>query len=575
MIPHPEIEAATPQQRQRLKELDSLIISTLEEIRKTTEETNAATVAGDEKKIVEIQERATKALRKSAALFSEQERLILEIDNSFIKSFNGDKKSILQAARNALKHVKKSDFQKRTNREADFVRQKNETDKPKQQTTPLFAESYTGARRFTIACLYLFFEAFKRAKLDEEPLDYLVELKIKEWGYYPAADPALSFPNGEQRGADPEPDAAQSARQLRTQESLEKLRNVSTPAFMALVHGRGTDTLIQTIQKKPDKVMGSGRAVIKFEGATVTLENFEQLNGLYSVSTDKLFRTALAEFTKVNHIGATGRTVRETTVYIPLSDFIERCGYDLQPHANETEEAAKKRIANAKKKARLKIRKDLDILYSGSIEWTENEKEGKTKDYLKTRIIEKAGIQQNTIIISFGKDYANYLIHRTIEQFSVSLLSIDERNPNTYKMGVKMTEYYSNDTNYRTGRNDRLTVKTLLSVCSLPDFETITQRRNSWRERIQKPFEESLNILIDCGFLKSWHYREPANLTDFREWEKAVICFELKNQIDPTERLERNKGIIEARAAAKKEREAKAAKAAKIDPPTDKATKEQ
>lgn len=308
--------------------------------------------------------------------------------------------------------------------------------------------------------------------------------------------------------------------------------------YMTVVHGKATDELAPMIGRVPDRTTGSGRAYIIANDVTLSLDNYKFLSGCFTVSTHKLLMAALTAFTTNNHIGLDNQQpVKETAVYISFNEYATACGYDVYPREDESPEQAQKRTKVQKRKARQKINKDLDILYAASLEWCENVGHGKNDDYLSTRLISQKGFLNGHIKIVFTAEFAEYLHKRMLTQYPYALYTLDERNANAYKMGYKMSIYYMNDTNIRCGRNDRLKVQTLLSVCDLPDIDTVIRHRNSWRDRIRKPFERALNHLVDCGLLRNWYYKEDNSFNDFIEWSKTTVTFELADAPDPTDRM--------------------------------------
>lgn len=548
MILRPEATFFTPEEAARYKELGRLFDLYVEDMPAFLSEIGVEPAEESPSKMAKL------AMYGVLPLWDESDGIEEAVRARYILSFKGDKESIVNAAKEILAAVDQKDFK-------DITRQQRQAfeETKKKITEPYIkerlekdiqrcSETYTNARRFLEPLVFLHYEALKQANLSTEVLDALVEAKIKEWGYDVKDDPNYDFSKGEIRAEEPDADIDFIKTPM--------LDNRLLPAavmkkYLPMIHGKGTDILLRMIKQKPESITGSGRATIRFNDTTLTLENYKKLSGPLSISTDKLLRAALIQFTNNNHIGNGGRALKERTVHIPFSDYAYLCGYEVYPRSDETKEEAAKRTKNQKDNARKKIMKDLDVLYSGSIEWTENIK-GKPKSFLSTRLLTQKGIiKDNTIIITFSPEFADYLIHRPIMQYPAALLSIDERNPNAYSMGLKIADYHSNDTNYRNGRNNRLKVKTLLAVTTLPDIETVKQQRNSWTRYIKAPFENALNALIDQNLLLCWAYKDTDTFKDFHDWEEALIQFELKDPPDPEDRLQRNKAIIEERATKK------------------------
>lgn len=344
------------------------------------------------------------------------------------------------------------------------------------------------------------------------------------------------------------------------QEDLQKNNN-----FLPMVHGKATDNIATMTGKTPEKNKLNNTGIIDTGEVKLVIEKFNQLSGSLGVSTHKLLSVAMANFTALNHTGTKKREKRFSEVNIPLKEYALNCGYDVIPHATETEEDATKERIRAKRSldnARRKIHKDLNIMYSSSLTWKENVK-GKLGDYVDYRLIEGKGIKNGYIYIKFSQTFSDYLINLPLTQFPIALLKIDERNNNAYSIGLKMAEHYNLDNNHIRGTSQLLRVSTLLSYTSLPDIDEIRKQRASWENRIKEPFEKALDTLTNCGLLQDWNYSHPkgvamtdeeaTNWGSYEEWANSLLHFNIMNAPDHTKRLE-------ARAEKKKAHQAKKTK---------------
>lgn len=365
-----------------------------------------------------------------------------------------------------------------------------------------------------------------------------------------------------------------------------------TASFFPVLHGRATEALALMNSKSSitsiDKVSHTAtfstnkgdREVKAFIG------EFETLSGSLGVSTHKLLMTGIGQFTENNHTGDRSREVRETEVHIPLKEYAYLCGYDIEAHATTTADGKKiieakeaERATNALKNARKQINKDLDILYKLSLSWSETVR-GKKENFTDYRIIDHKGIKKGYIVFNFAKLFSQYLILLPIGQYSEALLSLDERKPTAYNIGVQISYHLNNDNNIARGTANRLKVKTLLGHTNLPSIEEVRSKGKSWIERIKEPFETALDDLggdyIDkngkhkkgCKFLKEWEYIHSGGVkltdkeaqalqTDYSLWEETLISFTLNDAPDHTARLETKAQKIEEAQTKKPRRKAK------------------
>ena len=332
-------------------------------------------------------------------------------------------------------------------------------------------------------------------------------------------------------------------------------------SFLPMLHGKATDAMAKMTSKDLQINPITGNATIESGEVKLVLNKFNDLQATLGINTHKLLCVGISGFTEQNNVGG-GKAI-EYHVAIPLKDYAIRCGYDLverETATAEEAEAEKIRLANARKDAAKRIRKDLEVLHAAEITWTEAVK-GKTQDYIKVPIIGTRGIKGGYIHMVFDPTIAEYLIKLPVTQYPVALLGVDARNSNAYSMGLKMTEYANMDTNIVRGKADRLAVSTLLACTSLPSYESVSAARKSWEERIKEPFENALDELTRCGLLEDWKYthakaaeltdEEATNITDYTTFSKLYVQFTLRDAPDHTARLEARKEERKKRAARK------------------------
>lgn len=337
-------------------------------------------------------------------------------------------------------------------------------------------------------------------------------------------------------------------------------------SYMPMLHGKATDAiaLMPGIIITENRLNNTG--IIDAGGVRLVISKLTELSGTLGVSTHKILSTAIALFTEHNHTGnGNQRAIRSCRISIPLKEYLLNCGYDVEEHLTETKEEAEKeakRVKMAVDNARKKIKKDLLILKSSSLTWTEKIK-GKSGDFADVGILGAVAIKNGYIHIEFTLSMAEYLINLPLTQYPISLLGVDERNNNAYSMGLKMAEHFNLDNNQIKGNAQFLKVKTLLAYTDLPSVEDCKRLRRPFTERIEEPFENALDELTRKGFLKDWEYCHPKGVSmtdeeatafgDFEEWANTLVHFTLKDAPVHTARLE-------ARAEEKKTRQSKKTK---------------
>lgn len=336
-------------------------------------------------------------------------------------------------------------------------------------------------------------------------------------------------------------------------------------SFLPVLHGKATDAIANMAGSSIVENKLNNTGVVDTGEVKLVLDKFTELTGTLGVSTHKLLSTAVAEFTALNHTGSKAREASFYGVSIPLKEYAFMCGYDVIEHETETPEEAQAEALRAKRaldNARRKINKDLAILFSSSLSWTEKVR-GKQADYMDIRLIQAKGIKRGNIQLVFSNIFGEYLIKLPLSQYPVALLSLDERNINAYEVGLKIAEHFSLDNNQIRGTAQLLKVKTLLAVTNLPSIDNISVKKNGWENRIKEPLETALDALTACGLLEDWRYSkskgeeftdaEATSFMSYEEWENTLVHFTLKDAPNHTARLE-------ARAKEKKAKQAKSKK---------------
>lgn len=317
--------------------------------------------------------------------------------------------------------------------------------------------------------------------------------------------------------------------------------------FSPMLQGTGTNKLTQISTRKtaPENIDAiTGIAKITSGSLTVFIEKYNNLAGGLRISTHKLLDACTIALTAQNDYR--GNKEPNTTVTIPLEEYMQRCGIPL--------------TKPSKDKTRRKVKEDLEALYSTSIEWTEPSGKN-TKDFAKMRICTAVAIKNGNIIMDFSPAIASYLTNAYVMQYPVELLAVDERNPSSYYIGKKLMQHNSIDNNIKRGTANIISVKALLASCpDIPTYEEVMSKDRALDRRIKTPFENALNSL---PFIK-WEYSNSKGkpLTDeqlkdfsYATFKECYILFTVLNAPDQTKRL-----TARAEEAAEKKKAASRAK---------------
>lgn len=296
-----------------------------------------------------------------------------------------------------------------------------------------------------------------------------------------------------------------------------------------------------------------------------TFTNFNKLKGTSGISTHKLLRVALAQFTQNNHYGT--KSGIKYRVDIPLKEYARKLNYEIDEDPTAEDPKKEKNRANGEmRNARKRIRQDLDILFACRVEWQEVV-QGKAGNFEKCQFFDRVSIHNGIITLDFGRYISdNYLSLLPLTYYPLALLSIDGRNENAYQIGLAMADHYNNIYNHiGTGNPSLLSVKTLLDKTSLPTIEAIRKNRRSWEERIKEPFETALDKLYQAGVISDWKYSkaknedltndEAAQINSYEAFSSLFIHYQIKDPADLNDAIEKKQAQIAARADIKKSRD--------------------
>lgn len=318
--------------------------------------------------------------------------------------------------------------------------------------------------------------------------------------------------------------------------------------FEPMYNANGLNNLFATTIKKAavqaNPITGEGM-IKKDENYTVFIKDYEKLRRSLKISTLKLLDFLTVKFTQNN--GGSNNGLINASVMVSLEDYMKYCGIPI--------------TESSKKETRKKINGDMNFLFNVSLSFDDGIRDKRQrKNYPKTRLTSKYyPVRNNMIKFEFDTVISEYLAHETgyIMQYPTKLLTVDERNPSTYRLGRKLSNHYCNFNNRKKGNYNSLSVKTLLEWCpDIPTVEDVKTSRGSFNQKIQEPFEKALDSLESKGILSSWEYcnKSKTPLTEaqisamsFNDFMEFYVHFELTGAPDQSERM------------AKKEAEKKAA----------------
>lgn len=286
----------------------------------------------------------------------------------------------------------------------------------------------------------------------------------------------------------------------------------------------------------------------------IVIQNIEKAANQININIDKMLSSALAAFYKLDH----SETSDIKTVGLNFSEYARARGYDIDnPDA--------KKAKNIRDRARKEINLDLKRLTGMVVSWSEKTDKGHT-NYSNTVLVQKSEIKDDRIKITFSDDFATFLRQaRLVTQYPTKLLGISAKDPNTYKIGKKLIEQYSQYNNWEKGTCDIISVKNLLKVSELQSYEELKAKQNrNWDRLIKTPFETALENLVKIGLLDGWRYchekkvllsdDEAAHIYDnYDNFENLYILFDPAEKLDYAERLARRAEEKERAAAGKKQ----------------------
>ena len=281
------------------------------------------------------------------------------------------------------------------------------------------------------------------------------------------------------------------------------------------------------------------RKNVNVNGVKIISQNISQMG----VGEAKIFRYAIAAFTKVNSRGTSSQQLR-LRVFLSLNDYAQITDTDITSDFG---------LKNFKKK----LKKNLDNLLQKNVtfSWSEDIK-GKTKNCGGMSLISGYSVKGEAITIDFSLGLAEYLVSLpTLIEFPRSLYKVNDRFFNAYAIGEALFRHYSINNNVIRSTEQMFSIIKLLEVTSFPPEEKIKAEKLSWEQKVKEPFEKALDELCKCGLIKDWCYsqakgkklsdKEATQITSYEVFISLYIWYELSEYPEHKERVN---SIIEAKA---------------------------
>lgn len=342
-------------------------------------------------------------------------------------------------------------------------------------------------------------------------------------------------------------------------------------AFLPMVQGTATNRLRATATKNL-VIDRNGNATIEENGFRAFFKDYAKLKQGLSVGAKKMLDMGALALTAENHFRPKQGQSINTAVAISLEEYGRLRGFDITPRQTSTQEEKEKeknRLTIVMHEIRKRANAELALLYSISLSWTEPGK--KKGDYNDVRILQSKGIKGGYINMRFSEDIADYLIHAYVMQYPLALQGTDERNARTYNIGWKLALHHSMDNNRAKGTANIISVTSLLEACGdIPSFEKVqaSKNRGHWERLIKDPFEKALDAAQKSEVILSWEYCNSkgipledgqVSIPDYQTFIGLYVHFEMMDEPDQSERLQRKAERIEA-AKAKRPRKKAASK---------------
>lgn len=275
---------------------------------------------------------------------------------------------------------------------------------------------------------------------------------------------------------------------------------------------------------KWDEISETGNTFI----GKIKFDFLEKDNKFSPIRVGKLLFKALSCFTPQNDHNSY-RDINDT-IYINIEEYAREC--DVLTKENEyKKKTVLKSFRKTLKKDLIYIRRNINI----TVDYEDN------KGFKDMGLFQETGIDPSGkyAICVFSKTYANKLLDSArLGRFSKKIFAIDARAPITFKLAIALTRQFTNYSNQKRKKNKKPTfdirrIEPLIEEIGLQSIEEIREIRASWVQKAKKPFERSMNQLVEpYGILKEWHYlKKDGTLFTNEEYIKFFSDEEL-NYID-------------------------------------------
>ena len=157
-------------------------------------------------------------------------------------------------------------------------------------------------------------------------------------------------------------------------------------------------------------------------------------------------------------------------------------------------------------------------------------------------VIGRKGRGGNLVSVTFGKTLLKHLRSKRTAVGYINTKLLKERNPDAYKMGVRLGAHLRNNINNLN--EHRIGVTTLLETSNIPPYESLKDKGQA-KQLIIDRFETYMERLIDDGILAEWTYSYPSEMRkgtiltdedlerarrDYHFFSRLVIEFKLTNE---------------------------------------------
>ncbi len=307
------------------------------------------------------------------------------------------------------------------------------------------------------------------------------------------------------------------------------------PNFEAMLGADIQQKFLCINHRNPKNGKNPNQKIFEGQNIKISMENTGKLDAF----TLKVFSIYLIEFSKTNHYSCKDTKINPI-VDVSLDTFIKYLG--------------KPNTKSSKDKLRRQIKESQYTLFKSVVELT-LKRGGKQKKYDMHMFLLK---ERKDLGLIFTQEMARCLIQSPVAFYSTKLLKIDGNNPIAFKIGSKLNFHYSIDNNQRTGKNNIISVKSLLkSCCDIPSYDDVIATGGQVQQRIITPFERALDHLISKKIITCWEYcnSKKTRLTDkqlsdqsYEGFKKRFIYFKIKDFPDQKKRLEhKNTKIIKSK----------------------------